>query len=132
MTGPGISHAGDFSVYDWYQINVVPLLGNGPSFVNPGVLTASQIVSASNPQSPPVYSGTVAPGATVEILGYAKSKQVSLGMTTADATGHWSISAPMIVPGTYRIYAQAHVPVAPGLRGVFVQPRVPVAGVTIV
>ena len=41
LTGPGISHAGDFGVFVWYQTDVVPLLGNGPAFVNPGALTAT-------------------------------------------------------------------------------------------
>ena len=39
LTGLGISHGGDYSVPDWYQVHVVPTLGEGSSFVNPGLLT---------------------------------------------------------------------------------------------
>jgi hypothetical protein len=131
LTGPGISHAGDFSVFDWYQKNIVPLLGNGPAFVNPSQLTASRTLSATNPQALPTISGIVTPGAKVELVGYAQNKQVSLGVTKADSTGHWSISEPTVIQGNYKIYARAQLPVADGLNKVFVQPMVRVAGLLV-
>ncbi len=41
LTGPGVSHSGDFDVRDWYWKNLVPLLGDGPAFFNPALLTAA-------------------------------------------------------------------------------------------
>ena len=41
LTGPGVSHSGDFDVRDWYWKNIVPLLGDGPAFSDPGLLTAA-------------------------------------------------------------------------------------------
>ena len=65
LTGSGISHAGDFGIRTWYQTDVVPLLGNGPAFVNPGALTATETVPASGASS---FSGTATPGASVSVF----------------------------------------------------------------
>ena len=42
LTGPGISHAGNFGVQDWYRLNVVPTLGDGSMLANASILTVAQ------------------------------------------------------------------------------------------
>ena len=59
LTGPGISHSGDFDVRDWYWKNIVPLLGDGPAFLNPGLLTAAPAEPGAGGWT---YSGRPRPG----------------------------------------------------------------------
>ncbi len=40
LTGPGISHSGDYSVVDWYKDNVVSGLGDGRQYAYPNLVTA--------------------------------------------------------------------------------------------
>ncbi len=84
ITGSGISHAGDFAVYDWYQSNVVPLLGNGPAFVDPGAVTAARVDAT--------FAGTAAPGASVTVFASGSKAGGVIGRTVANAQGHWSIA----------------------------------------
>jgi hypothetical protein len=117
ITGSGISHAGDFAVYDWYQTNVVPLLGNGPAFVDPGTVTASRTGAT--------FSGTAAPGASVTVFAAGGAK---VGQTTADARGHWAIADGLNAPASGVFFARSQVPADPGHPRVFVANTVPIAG----
>ena len=93
LTGSGISHAGDFGIPTWYQTDVVPLLGDGPAFVDPGALTATETVGLPGTAT---FSGTATPGASVSVLGVpAGSKTpVPIGRATAGAQGDWEIASP--------------------------------------
>jgi hypothetical protein len=65
LTGPGVSHSGDFDVRDWYWKNLVPLLGDGPAFFNPALLTAAPATPGHGGLD---FSGTASPGASVEVF----------------------------------------------------------------
>ncbi len=123
LTGSGISHAGDVGVYNWYQTNIVPKLGNGPALFNPSALTANLTLSAT--QSP-MFAGTGVPGAAIDVYARAegKSAKLPLGTTTVDSTGHWTIPASRSLPVGAMFFAHAKVPVFPGLKRVYVSPTV--------
>ena len=91
LTGPGISHSGKFSVHDWYQVNVVPKLGDGPAFVDPGHLTAARL---PGPGRAATFAGEAFPGSKVElsVASGAGGKTAVIGRTTATADGTWSIT----------------------------------------
>jgi hypothetical protein len=115
LTGPGISHAGTFGVYNWYQDNIVPTLGDGNSFVQSKVLTASQ-VSPSQVTNQPAYAGTASPGATVTLdLFRNGAKDPALAASTvAGADGAWSLTVSRpLAPGPYHVLARASRPVGP-------------------
>jgi hypothetical protein len=122
LTGSGISHAGAFSVFDWYQDNVVPLLGNGPAFVDPGALTASAAGATS-------FSGTATPGASVSVFAVpsGSTTPVPIGRAAADAQGDWTVVAAQGEPTSARFFARADVPVDPGHPRVFVASTVPIS-----
>ncbi len=122
ITAPGISHAGKFSVYDWYLVNVVPTLGEGnSSFVQTDTLTGSQVTtapetfSAGHGRESITYAGTAAPGARVRLFaGESGTKSLKrIGVVTADSSGMWEITSRPIVAGTYRVDAIASAPAGP-------------------
>jgi hypothetical protein len=126
LTGSGISHSGVFSVHQWYQNDVVPLLGDGPAFVDPGALTASRTVPVSGPTS---FAGTASPGASVSVFAApgGSGDTVPIGRTVADARGHWSMVAGRGAPESGRFFARVRVPVDPGHPRVFVSSTARVA-----
>lgn len=135
ITGSGISHSGDFSIHDWYMVNVVPHLGNGQSGISGPLLTAqvapgegSGPVRTSNIGLPkprertvvtvsrPTFVGTTQPGASVTLAARPSGSKrlVRLGETTADGSGSWSVTLPRRVPNGYiRLVAMGSVPGAP-------------------
>lgn len=136
LTGPGISHAGAFGVTEWYQTVIVPDLGDGPAFFNPGHLTARRVAEKDAAPDRPHVEGEAAPGATLYLLASrlpdsgllgpgllgSSSKHVQvLGQATADATGHWAITAEAS-PRHDRLSVRAKVPVAPGRDHVYSSP----------
>jgi hypothetical protein len=126
LTGPGISHAGNFSVYDWYQINVVPKLGNGPAFVDPNAITATAAGSV-NGSAPTSFHGTALPSTTIQIIAATGGKDaVAVGSTTTDAQGNWSLIPPHEALGATRYFARGDFPAMPGLPHVFTSTTVPV------
>ena len=122
LTGSGISHAGDFGIPTFYQTDVVPLLGDGPAFVNPGSLTAAETGASS-------FAGTAAPGASVTVFAVpaGSSRRVAIGRGTADAQGDWLVVAARGEPTSARFFARAEVPVDPGHPRVFVASTVPIS-----
>jgi hypothetical protein len=115
LTGPGVSHSGDFSVRDWYIDNIVPHLGIGPLFLDPGELTATRSASAGGGST---FSGDAAPGASVEVFASPPGSRakVGLGRAMADAEGHWSLDAGPAGSGPGRFFARSAVPAFPGAR----------------
>ncbi len=121
ITGSGISHAGDFAVYDWYQTNVVPLLGDGPAFVDPGALTAARVGGA--------FAGTASPGASVTVYAASGSTTgAAVGRTVANAQGHWSVAGGLGGAGSGRYFARSVVPADPGHPRVFIANTATIAG----
>jgi hypothetical protein len=123
LTGPGISHAGNFSVFDWYQINVVPKLGEGTTFVDPNALTATAN-GAVNGSVPTTFSGTAASGATVQILGLqvtgkGRGNTVEIGSAPTDASGRWTVTPARGILGVSRYFARSDFPAMPGLPRVY-------------
>jgi hypothetical protein len=119
LTGPGISHSGDFGVRDWYWTNVVQHLGNGPLFLNPGALTAAPAEPSPGGLT---YKGTAFPGASVEVFAVLASTHtaVGIGRTTADASGDWMLNAATKAPASSHFYARSAVQAFPGARRTFV------------
>jgi hypothetical protein len=123
LTAPGLSHSGKFSMTDWYQINVVPTLGDGAPEIKAATLTGdldnpdgrSDRTSDTNR---PVYSGSAAPGASVRLFsaraGIDQLQRV--GATTADASGNWRIATRPLGNGHYRMLAMSDTPPLPGHR----------------
>ena len=126
LTGSGISHAGDFGVPTWYQTDVVPLLGDGPAFVNPGALTATAETPTGEGRTN--FWGTATPGASVTILAapMGSGTPVAIGRSMADAQGHWFVGVGAGASTAGRFFARADVPVDPGHPRVFVASTVPV------
>jgi hypothetical protein len=119
LTGPGISHAGNFSVYDWYQVNVVPKLGDGPAFVDPDDVTAIAVGSI-NGSAPTSFHGTALPGTKIQILAATGGKDAaSVGSTTTDAQGNWSLIPSHEALGAIQYYVRGDFPAMPGLTRVF-------------
>jgi hypothetical protein len=130
LTGLGISHGGDYSVPDWYQVHVVPTLGTGSSFVNPGLLTGGlETFGNAGTSSQPTFGGQAAPGATVQLVAAAQGsrKPMVLGRTAADAAGNWSITPGLLPPGTDHLTARALAVADPAWPHVFVTPKVRIA-----
>ena len=119
LTGPGVSHSGDFDVRDWYWFHIVPLLGDGPAFSNPGLLTAAPAQPAANGLD---FSGTAFPGASVGVFALTPGSHtpVGIGRATADAQGNWSLDAAPGSPVVGRFFARSAVAAFPGARRTFV------------
>jgi hypothetical protein len=134
LSGPGISHGGDFRVQDWYQENVVPLLVNGPVFVNPGVLAGivndsvtlghRGLVHAVS-TSQPTMSGTAFPGASVRLFAVSPVTPGGgfIGQTIAGPDGSWSIVSHPLGDGHYRLLARARVQASAANPRVQITPR---------
>ena len=95
LTGRGISHAGEFSVPDWYEVHVVPTLADDSSFEDPTLLTGTLAGGGTTTTaSQATYQGAAAPGAKVALFAapVGSSHAVTLGRTTADPSGNWSLT----------------------------------------
>lgn len=143
LTGPGISHSGDFGVQNWYRFNVVPTLGEGGAFVDPTTLTgaldaargdvSTRWLSSSSTASP-AFSGTAAPGATVSLLAAANGSYgwKTVGQAKADpATGDWHVASRTLRDGRYRFAVRSTVPAFRGHPGVAVTPRLRLGSVAV-
>lgn len=133
LTGPGISHAGHFSVPDWYRLNIVPTLGEGapvvaanaltvqPSFAWKGSRAASVRVSTTDQ---PIYTGTAAPGAAVRLLAapHGSNQLDPIGQTVATPEGTWSLTTRPLPAGLYRVVAVADVSPSSGDRPLHMRP----------
>jgi hypothetical protein len=87
--------------------------------VNPGAVTAARVGTT--------FTGTATPGASVSVLeGPWLGGALTLGRTTADARGRWSIPDGVGVYGP--LYARSEVPADPGHPRVFVSNTVQVTG----
>jgi hypothetical protein len=129
LTGPGISHSGDFGVRDWYWSNVLSHLGDGPTFLNPGELTASRPTPAAFGST---YSGTAYPGASVEVFAVVAKTHtaVGIGRSTANAAGSWSLTAGTNAPASSHFYARSAVQAFPGAKRTFIMHTVRIPGST--
>jgi hypothetical protein len=134
LSGPGISHAGNFRVQDWYQQNVVPLLAHGPVFVNPGVLSGG--IPQSIPVGPkqrthvvtssqPTITGTAFPGATVRLYAASPASGSAgfVGQAIAAADGSWSVVSRPLRDGHYRLLLRGRVSATPKNPTIEITPR---------
>jgi hypothetical protein len=147
ITGVGISHAGNFSVVDWYQTFVLPTLGSDHPFEPTAILTAQpdlntvkiirmdpaigQIPERVDAETTPVtprFSGWTWPGGRVHLSAAPRGKSVGhpivLGSAVADAQGHWQITVRKLPPGRYAVEASAVIPILPRHPRVKMTPRV--------
>jgi hypothetical protein len=142
VTGPGISHAGDFSVSNWYRINVVPTLGEGGHFVSPDTLTGSRVLASgdlsakwlsTSTTSQPTYSGTATPNAKITLFA-ARSGSYGwerVGQASADSSGNWTATSRVLPNGRFRFVVRSWVPGFPGHPGVAVTPRLRLGSVAV-
>lgn len=142
LTGPGISHSGDFGVPMWYTFNVVPTLHDGGHFVDPTQLTGSRVTTAdelaarwlsTSTTSQPTFKGTSAPGATITLFAVPSGSYqwLPVNQTVADATGHWQATPTPLHDGHYRFAVRAASPAFPGHPTVQVTPRLRLGSVAI-
>ena len=117
LTSDGVVHSGKNGVYAWYEHHVVPTLGDGGQRVARETLTgaldaASQAGGHTIDVPRATYSGTSAPGSTVELLagqaGPGRLEVVGQGLTGADGT--WTTTTRTLADGRYRVVAQAILP----------------------
>jgi hypothetical protein len=109
LTGLGTSHGGDYSVHDWYQVHVVPTLGDGAPFVNPGLLTGGIDGGSSMSSGQATYQGDSAPGARIRVFASpdGSTKSYLVGTALADSAGSWNVTTRALPRGTYRVIAKA-------------------------
>ena len=126
LTSDGIVHSGKNGVYAWYEHHVVPTLGDGGQPIARETLTGSGGAAGQTISTPQAtYSGTSAPGSTVELLvGKAGPSKLSVaGRSVTRADGTWTATTNPLPDGHYRVVAVAELPKAfPGDR-----PPVPTA-----
>jgi hypothetical protein len=127
LTGMGISHGGDYSVPDWYQVHVVPTLADGSPFVNPGVLTGGPEAGSSTSSGQAAYQGDSAPGARIRVFASSagSTKSYLLGTALADSAGSWNVTTRPLPHGTYRVIAKAVAVADPSWPHVLVTSRAP-------
>ena len=134
LTPAGIVHGGNNGVYAWYQLHVVPLLGDGAPELSQVTLTSkptnatgsapAQTSSATSttPVAPaadssnPTYSGTAEPGATVSIrVGAANTNHLrTVAQTVANSTGAWTAAINEdLAAGRYRVIATTIIGTVP-------------------
>jgi hypothetical protein len=131
LTARGISHAGHFGVPNWYEDNVVPTLGTGASFVHTDTLTAAEMSTKASGVAPfggetVEYSGTAAPGATVDVMAAAAGKPTLsvVARATAGASGTWEATTRPLPAGQYRVVVEANAPDGPRGRPATMRPIV--------
>jgi hypothetical protein len=126
LTGVGISHTGYVNVVDWYQVHVVPTLGNNSSFTDPTLLNGGPEAGLQATQDrQPVFQGSAAPGARVTLRATARSssRPIILGGAVADEAGDWSVTSRPLPNGTYRVLAKGVAIADPTWPRVLVLPR---------
>lgn len=151
ITGPGISHSGDYSVVDWYTDNVVPGLGQGREYAYPDLVTATLHPDDGVTRTPearrpsplaihrngrldqtlarthtPRFAGTAPPGSMVQLIGsVGEGSRIQLGQTTSDPSGRWELTSRSLPNGQYRLVALGKVPASPRYPQLHSTPRVP-------
>lgn len=142
VTGPGISHGGDFGVPQWYSANVVPTLHNGGHFTDPTHLTGSRVLASGDVSTKwystakaatPEFSGKAYPGATMTLFAARNTSfgWKNVGQSKADASGRWDITSRPLHNGRYRFVVRAGVQAFPNHPGVQTTPRLRLGSVTI-
>jgi hypothetical protein len=129
ITGEGVSHSGRFGVQNWYQVNVVPTLGSGATFLHNDTLTASLTPGVNGPAAEArraTYSGTAAPGAKIRLLaGPIWTRNLArVGQAVAGPDGSWSLTTQPLAGRTYRVIAVADSPDHPLPRPLHMAPTV--------
>ncbi len=111
LTGDSVTHSG---VHEWYELNIVPLLGDGAPQLAADTLTGT---AAAQPNSAhphqPVFSGTTAPGSFVKVMVARASNPNDLtfeGRAITGANGTWTIEGRPLYDGTYRVLAESLPP----------------------
>ncbi len=143
LTASRVTHSGNTGVPEWYRNFIVPTLGNQAPLIQELQLNGqvdnarlvpplsrhaavpTQVVSTREP----MFSGTAAPGSEVRLLlgpGNDPSKLAIAGVTTADASGQWTVAPRRaLAPGQYRTVVTAFsraLRTRPGLTIVPTQP----------
>lgn len=134
LTGHGISHSGKFAVYDWYQVNVVPTLGTGSTFIDAGALSGKLVTPPSPGRTTEgfvhvdtrklTFAGQAAPGAVVKIFGARPGVEAvdPIARTTAASDGSWQATTRNLYSGMIRTVATSTVPHDRGTRPHYVRP----------
>ncbi|AGA30994.1 lipase family protein [Singulisphaera acidiphila] len=134
LTGVGISHTGYVNVVDWYQVHVVPTLGDNSPFTNPGLLNGEPAMGSDvTAASEPVFQGAAAPGTrlSVRARSSAPSPPIVLGSTVADQDGNWSLTSRRLPPGTYQVRAKGVAIADPKWPRVLVIPNARLGTITV-
>jgi hypothetical protein len=147
ITGVGISHAGDFSVVDWYERFVLPTLGSDHPYEPTAILTAQpdpgdvrvtairpavgqvpQRIDGQTTLATPRFTGWTWPGGRVRVnaapSGQSVIRPIVLGRAVADSQGRWQITSRPLARGDYAVEASAVIPILPAHPRVKMTPRV--------
>lgn len=129
LSAPGISHAGKFGVQDWYNVNVVPTLGQGEQSIQAATLTGGEVATTPVANAAPLmtvsYAGHASPNSSIRVLGARpfQAHLTTIARTTSAADGSWSATTSPLIPGTYWVVADATAPKrVPGRHRSFFKP----------
>lgn len=134
LTGVGISHTGYVNVVDWYQVHVVPTLGDHSPFTDPGLLNGEPALgSAIRETREPVFQGAAAPGTRLSLRARprASSQPIVLGATMADSDGDWTLTSRRLPDGTYHVRAKGVAIADPKWPRVLVIPKARLGTITV-
>lgn len=121
LSAMGVTHSGKKGVQSWYLNFVAPTVGGQSALVNalkldgglaspsiPIKVGAKPVRTISGNQA--TFTGTATPGASVRLYTGPAADPSTIGVggrTTADSTGHWSITTGALPPGQYRAVAMS-------------------------
>lgn len=121
LSAMGVTHSGRKGVPSWYLNFIAPTLGGQSPLVNalkldgglaspssPVKVGAKAVRAISGNQA--TFTGTATPGASVRLFTGPAADPSTIGVggrTTADSTGHWSITTGALPPGQYRAVAMS-------------------------
>ncbi|SIO22532.1 hypothetical protein SAMN05444166_3092 [Singulisphaera sp. GP187] len=134
LTGVGISHTGYVNVVDWYQVHVVPTLGENSPFTDPSLLSGEPAPGSDATQvRTPTFQGTAAPGTRLSLRAAprASSQPIVLGDVVADADGKWSLTSRPLPDGRYHVRAKGVAVADPKWPRVLVIPKTTIGTITV-
>jgi hypothetical protein len=136
LTGVGISHTGYVNVVDWYQVHVVPNLGDDSPFTDPGLLNGGPVTTTGGTElevKSPVFQGAAAPGTRLSLRARPRtsSQAIVLGATRADEQGDWSLTSRPLPNGSYHVRAKGVAVADPKWPRVLVIPKARLGTITV-
>ncbi len=134
LTGVGISHTGYVNVVDWYQVHVVPTLGDNAPFTDPGLLNGEARRGRGwGAGREPVFQGDAAPGTRLSLRARSRSSSqaIVLGATAPNDQGDWTLTSRPLPNGNYHVRAKGVAVADPKWPRVIVIPKARIGTITV-